>query len=68
MYALGAAIFAGLIFWLRRDAARGAVTKAELAGYRDAEKARTRIAADRRDPKRLHAYAGRGFRDGAGGK
>jgi len=68
MYALGAAVFAALIFWLRRDAARGAATKAELAGYRDAERARARIAIDRRDPKRLHPYAGRGFRDGASGK
>ena len=63
--AWGAFVALGFAFtaWTRRDARKDARQEAQIKDKERAHEIAERIAADRRDPKRVSKYQDRGYRD-----
>lgn len=63
LYAILAAIFTGLLAWLRSDAKRDARRDAQIKDCENAQAIENDVTRNRTDPERLREYEDAGFRD-----
>ena len=63
LYAILAALFTGLLAWLRLDAKRDAKQDAQFEDHEHAQDINDRVSDSRADPNRLRKFENAGFRD-----